>query len=85
MPFSEPVDGMPWVHNVPETELLDAVRELIGDDAQVFSPSDRQTQKPSGEMIKEAMEWARGFGEVAVLAGSLYLVGDLYRLIGTDK
>lgn len=74
--FTTPIEGMPWVRPVPVDELVGPVRALVGDDAPIWTGA-----------LAAALEWARGDdGEgdqdgLVVVAGSLYLVADLYRLL----
>ncbi|KAJ7816980.1 Mur ligase [Mycena olivaceomarginata] len=64
-----PPDGMPWVKSVPPAELQEVVKSLA----------------PGTETwLRRALDWAaerRGDRDgLVVLAGSLYLVADFYRL-----
>ncbi|KAK7690321.1 hypothetical protein QCA50_006978 [Cerrena zonata] len=85
--FTSP-DGMPWVKSVPPSELREVVASL-DPDATTWIPTTEDD--PNGQLA-EGIEWAykrqRGqdgvLGEgLVVVAGSLYLVADLYRLLGT--
>jgi len=80
--FVEPVEGMPWVKNVPTEDFFKDARECVGDDGVLYSkppaPTDNVDRRP-GDDLREALRWASEQADVAVLAGSLYLVGDLYR------
>jgi len=55
-------------------ELEVAVRGLVGD-GEVWVGGGE------GRRLEEALVWTREKGRWAVLAGSLYLVADLYRLL----
>lgn len=73
--FTTPVEGMPWVRPVPIDELIAPVRQLVGDEAPVWAGK-----------LADALEWACLDGEgveegIVVVAGSLYLVADVYRLL----
>ncbi|KAJ7758159.1 Mur ligase [Mycena maculata] len=73
-----PPDGMPWVTSVPPTDLQAVVKSLApGAETWVDA-----TDAPGG--LQRALDWAaerRGDGDgLVVLAGSLYLVADFYRL-----
>ncbi|KAJ7367117.1 Mur ligase [Mycena albidolilacea] len=73
-----PPDGMPWVKSVPPAELQEVVKSLApGTETWVDA-----TDGP-GE-LRRALDWAaerRGDRDgLVVLAGSLYLVADFYRL-----
>lgn len=85
--FTSP-DGMPWVKSVPPSELREVVASL-DPDATTWIPTIEDD--PNGQ-LSEGIKWAykrqRGqdgvLGEgLVVVAGSLYLVADLYRLLGT--
>ncbi|CAL1712547.1 unnamed protein product [Somion occarium] len=82
-----PPEGMPWVKSVPPAELRGVVSSLVPD-ANIWSPKDEDTLD---SQLTEALEWAYGrqedntghLGEgLVVVAGSLYLVADFYRLLG---
>jgi dihydrofolate synthase len=74
--FSSPA-GMPWVKPVPPADIAADVRKLVPD-ADIWMPA-------KGVSLDGALKWcARQIGEgegLVVLAGSLYLVADLYRII----
>ncbi|TFY82617.1 hypothetical protein EWM64_g1399 [Hericium alpestre] len=82
-----PVEGMPWVRSVPPSELKQAVED-ISPGAVGWSASD---EDPVDRQILEALRWASGRtgdrvtgGEdrgLVVVAGSLYLVADFYRVL----
>jgi len=78
-PFREPVDGMPWVRNVRSEELRSCVMELIGSSGEIWEPKIHVNYSP----LLQALHWARSQDDVAIVAGSLYLVGDFYREFGT--
>jgi folylpolyglutamate synthase len=77
-----PPEGMPWVHSVPPSELQRVVRNLMPN-ADVWSAED--DEDAHSRQLLRALTWAskmQGSEEgLVVLAGSLYLVADLYRLI----
>ncbi len=79
VPFQEPVDGMPWVRNVRSQELRACVVGLIGSSGKIWEPQVHINCSP----LMQALHWARHQGDVAIVAGSLYLVGDFYREFGT--
>ncbi|KAJ5151428.1 uncharacterized protein N7482_010680 [Penicillium canariense] len=68
-----PVDGMPWVKPTSAVELASAVQSLseIG-----------QVESFEGDLLP-AIKWASkvAHGRPIVIAGSLYLVSDVYRLL----
>lgn len=82
--FSPP-EGMPWVKSVPLQELAGVVRQLAPRGNVWVADDDGD---PS-EQLEKALEWAgrtrrnakEGQGHLVVLAGSLYLVADFYRLL----
>lgn len=80
-----PPDGMPWVKSVSPSELRRAVLE-VAPGASTWASDD---DKPIEKQLSDALVWAgthqqdtgkNGDGLV-VLAGSLYLVADLYRFM----
>lgn len=79
--FSPP-EGMPWVKSVPPQDLRAVVRELVSD-ADIWVGEDE-----SSDELSRALEWAGkksrsdGGEGLVVVAGSLYLVADLYRILG---
>lgn len=79
VPFTD-VEDMPWVKCVPMDELELVARDLVKDGS-LQSFEHRADDGPL-DPLKRALSWANGLnngGEI-VLAGSLYLVADLYRL-----
>ncbi|KAK0107080.1 folylpolyglutamate synthase [Cadophora gregata] len=73
-----PVDGMPWVQALPAHEIIEAAFELGVKSGQMYDASDD---------LSAALRWAAtvaGPGPV-VVAGSLYLVSDLLRLLRNAK
>jgi folylpolyglutamate synthase/dihydrofolate synthase len=81
------VEGMPWVKCVELNELRDAIREITPD-AEVWSPAEGLSvaREQMNEQLTAALEWAAGKGgeRLVVVAGSLYLVADFYRLLRKD-
>jgi folylpolyglutamate synthase/dihydrofolate synthase len=82
------VEGMPWVKSVEVLKLRDVVRH-IAPDAEIWCPTDGVEER-GGEEKREpllrALEWAstrkkHGEQPLVVIAGSLYLVADFYRLL----
>lgn len=72
----EPVDGMPWVKALPASKLLDAAKALVPN-------SESLAVYDCGADVKSALEHAcqKADGGPLVIAGSLYLVGDVLRLL----
>ena len=74
-----PVDGMPWVHPVPSSEIRDVIREIDGE-ISLWTPREGER-----ESVANALLWAReeqkrkGGNGLVCIAGSLYLVADFYR------
>jgi len=68
-----------WVRNVRSEELRACVVGLIGSSGKIWEPQAHINCSP----LLQALQWARGQGDVAIVAGSLYLVGDFYREFGT--
>ncbi|TCD69029.1 folylpolyglutamate synthase [Steccherinum ochraceum] len=81
-----PPEGMPWVKSVPPSELRDVVAARCPG-AQIWSAAD---DAALDGQLAQALEWIKkqhagadgAVGEgVVVVAGSLYLVADFYRLL----
>ncbi|KAL6251346.1 folylpolyglutamate synthase [Rhinocladiella similis] len=70
-----PVDGMPWVKSMDASVLLEIAGEFVSDESTTEAARDGSVR----EAIVRALEIA-GQGPVCV-AGSLYLVGDVLRLV----
>lgn len=68
-----PVDGMPWVKPMEAEDILKVVA----------STTTSASQHNSGTHIQEALQWASNTadGGPLVIAGSLYLVSDVLRLL----
>ncbi|KAJ7625376.1 Mur ligase [Mycena polygramma] len=77
LPFTPP-DGMPWVKSVPPAELQEVVKGLV---PHIKTWTDTGGT-PGG--LRRALDWAAEHRAdrdgLVVLAGSLYLVADFYRL-----
>ncbi|KAJ1310551.1 hypothetical protein OPQ81_007281 [Rhizoctonia solani] len=69
-----PVQDMPWVHPVELREITAAAENLVGPSGQTHTAADLQTA------LARAGELADGTQDFVVIAGSLYLVADFYRL-----
>ncbi|KAJ7643967.1 Mur ligase [Roridomyces roridus] len=70
-----PPEGMPWVSSVPPAELQAVVQDLVPGVETWVDATDEQGS------LQRALDWAVKTGsELVVLAGSLYLVADLYRI-----
>lgn len=85
-----PPEDMPWVKSVPPNELASVVKQLLPtlDGTDIWVSDVERQENP----LKHALDWAAGKiqgdgdGEgLIVLAGSLYLVADFYRLVGKDE
>lgn len=80
-----PPEGMPWVKSVPPSELKRTIQGLASNVDVWAVPDD---EAPGASQLQRALEWAAartcGVGldndALVVVAGSLYLVADLYRL-----
>lgn len=68
-----PVDGMPWVQATNATELATSLRLI---------PQIGRVESFEGELLP-AITWANEVaqGQSLVIAGSLYLISDVYRLL----
>lgn len=74
--FSPP-DDMPWVKAEPPAVIYDTVKTHCPHTT-FWSPAEGKTSLP------DALDWAAGVSEgdgIIILAGSLYLVADFYRLM----
>jgi dihydrofolate synthase len=75
-----PVEGMPWVHSVPPSEIREVI-EGIDRDIRLWTPGEAEQIN-----VANALLWAheeqkrRGRKGFVCLAGSLYVVADFYRL-----
>ncbi|KAL0069902.1 folylpolyglutamate synthase [Marasmius tenuissimus] len=78
--FTSP-EGMPWVKSVPPAEIRDAVRSIDSDtEVWVADESDEAA-------LDHALRWAatkESDPHLVVIAGSLYLVADFYRILQLD-
>ena len=78
--FSTP-DDMPWVEAEPPSMIYDAVKAHCPH-AKLWTPEDGKGG------LSDALDWAAdlsGGDGLIVLAGSLYLVADYYRLTGLGR
>ncbi|KIJ62622.1 hypothetical protein HYDPIDRAFT_182668 [Hydnomerulius pinastri MD-312] len=82
-----PPEGMPWVKSVEPSTIRDTVLQIVSPaDVDVWSAPD---EGPIDGQLQNALEWTEaGQAEceveeekLVVLAGSLYLVADFYRLL----
>jgi dihydrofolate synthase len=81
-----PPEDMPWVKSVPPSAIATVVKEL-GSDPDVWAADD---EEPVEGQLTKALEWAAEHEEaegesLTIVAGSLYLVADLYRVMGSNK
>ena len=79
-----PPEGMPWVRPVPPSDVQQAITQLVPD-VEVRVPNHGNGSE--GQVLR-ALRWAAEMQEVVsdeqglvVIAGSLYLVADFYRLL----
>ena len=66
-----PVDGMPWISSQSSQQIMGAIQEKY-QDVEVTS---------RGRDIQAALQWAFEAGDPVVIAGSLYLAGDVLRML----
>jgi len=75
-----PVEGMPWVHPVPSSEIRDVIKD-IDRDIRLWTPGEGEQVNLTNALLwahGEQKKWGgKGF---VCLAGSLYIVADFYRL-----
>ncbi|EGN98436.1 hypothetical protein SERLA73DRAFT_183442 [Serpula lacrymans var. lacrymans S7.3] len=80
-----PPEGMPWVKSVSPALLRDTIC-AVAPGVEVWCAGDDEDPR-SGSLVR-ALAWAAGRGEgndvqeLVIVAGSLYLVADFYRLLG---
>ncbi|EKM51962.1 uncharacterized protein PHACADRAFT_177373 [Phanerochaete carnosa HHB-10118-sp] len=86
-----PPEGMPWVKSEKPSELREVVRSLLPA-ADVWTP-EREDENVGEPQLRAALEWAaenqlRDAGSadcedegLIIIAGSLYLVADFYRVL----
>lgn len=74
-----PVEGMPWVHPVPSSEIRDVIKD-IDRDISLWTPGEWEQVNVNNALLwahGEQKKWGgKGF---VCLAGSLYIVADFYR------
>ena len=77
------VEGMPWVRPVDIDEIRHVAKSLVGNTGEMWDGE--WSFEPNGNLksLEEALKWAGGnAGEgLVVVAGSLYLAADFYRLM----
>ncbi|KAF8317900.1 Mur ligase [Clavulina sp. PMI_390] len=90
--FTEPVAGMPWVKNVPISELLPIVHRLVGSrgivqsfetqsvDSKVVGSASNSKEDASGS-LQRALVWAHEVSRSEPTQGTVVLAGSLY-LVG---
>jgi len=80
-----PVEGMPWVHPVPSSEIRDVIKG-IDRDISLWTPGEGEQVNVNNALLwahGEQKKWGgKGF---VCLAGSLYIVADFYRLLCRDR
>lgn len=77
-----PVDGMPWVRSMSPVEIIDQVRAVANDsDMTNVRLSFHTATGDLKSALKEACEYASDRDGLVVVAGSLYLVGDVLRMV----
>lgn len=85
--FTAP-DGMPWVRPEPPSKLRSIVSPLLPE-AEVWAAADNGSDP--AEDLKEALNWvsrerhSKDSEGLIVIAGSLYLVADFYRLLQSQE
>ncbi|PPQ98700.1 hypothetical protein CVT24_003408 [Panaeolus cyanescens] len=85
--FSKP-DGMPWIKRVPASELKGIIHDLVPE-AEVWTPKESEQVEDDSTNLSDALQWVASRlkadeRNLVVLAGSLYLVADLYRICGVN-
>jgi len=85
---------MPWVNSVPPSEIATTVRGFIPGVGLWAAPDEGEIQG----QLESALEWTTaeypevlgtegedGVQELVIVAGSLYLVADFYRLLAKQR
>ncbi|KZT64619.1 FolC bifunctional protein [Daedalea quercina L-15889] len=87
LPFSPP-EGMPWVHHEAREALVAAIDQLAPNAVIWEGITDYTHLEDPMAQLRSALDWARHRqeekGGLIVVAGSLYLVADFYRLLGKE-
>lgn len=91
--FTSP-EGMPWVKSVPPSEIAATVRESVPGVGLLVAPDEGDIQA----QLESALGWAAagepgipgaekedGVQQLVIVAGSLYLVADFYRLLAKQS
>lgn len=75
------VEGMPWVKPVPLSDITSVAKDILPD-VELWTAPDAGAHN-----LNEALRWAseKAKGGLVVIAGSLYLVADFYRLLGNGN
>ncbi|KAK3070333.1 hypothetical protein LTS18_015132 [Coniosporium uncinatum] len=72
-----PVDGMPWVKPTPAEEIADVVKELgVAEGIHAYGNNVQAALKKATELSN---------GGTLIVAGSLYLVSDVLRMLGKQE
>jgi len=75
-----PVEGMPWVHPVPSSEIRDVIKD-IDRDIRLWTPGEGEQVNVTNVLLwAHGEQKKRGGKGFVCLAGSLYIVADFYRL-----
>ena len=81
--FSPP-EGMPWVRHEPRSALVSSISELAPNTL-VWDGAIHDGDQSVPAQLRSALDWAarrqQEKGGLIVIAGSLYLVADFYRLL----
>lgn len=75
------VDGMPWVKAMSPAEILDQVRSVVRDVLPSRTVTFHTADPDLRGALNDACEYARAMDGLVVVAGSLYLVGDVLRMV----
>lgn len=86
--FTSP-EGMPWVNSVPPSVIAATVRESVSGIGLWVASDEGDIQG----QLESALEWVTtegteeedGVQELVIVAGSLYLVADFYRLLAKQE
>jgi folylpolyglutamate synthase/dihydrofolate synthase len=80
-----PVEDMPWVVPTKIQEVETACQQILGPTGTILRlPEEQSEQKESIKHLINALDQAADHSKVAVVAGSLYLIADLFRLVEAE-
>jgi dihydrofolate synthase len=80
-----PVEDMPWVTPTKIQDIETACQHILGRTGTILRlPEEQSGRKESTKHLINALDQAADHSKVAVVAGSLYLIADLFRLVEAE-